>query len=129
MNVNHAVLYCPAQVHYSLGCLQLVVSGLSIMLRKKGSCYTASRKDSFLPRGMKFSTQSIWLQCLACMCDPTEGVGRLTDARWAETLDFMYKVNPRNAFCDICLIGIIYPYLLLILLMKFDLIKKAGGKI
>ena len=40
------------------------------------------------------------------MCDPIEGmIGRLTDDRWTKTEDFMYKVDPRNSFCDICFIG------------------------
>lgn len=88
--------------HYVV-CRWLFQDYLSCLGRRTLVTHTASRKDSFLGNEIY---RAFDFKYLVCMCDPIEGMrGRLTDARWTKTEDFMYKVDPRNSFCDICFIG------------------------
>lgn len=78
---------------------------MSCLGRRALVIHTASSKGNFLPLVIKFNLQrALGFGAWFVGDDPLGGVReRLTDARLASSLDFIYKVNP---FSHICLISI-----------------------
>lgn len=110
MNVNHVVLRWPAPVRYSLGCLKLVVSGLTVILREKSSCHSCScRYGLFSPGNDIEGVQDPQLQW-AAVCSWVTGVGT---HRHPEDTGCRHKGKARNSFSHICLINVICPHVLM----------------